>query len=38
MAQPKNYSIDDVHVSFNGALLNEGLKTVSVEQVNDAFD
>lgn len=34
----RNYSIDDLHVSFNGFLINKGLMNVSVAQENDAFD
>lgn len=34
----KNYSLDDIHVSFNGYLVNRGLISVSVAQENDAFD
>jgi len=38
MSIPKNYSIDTVSVSFNGALIKSGLKTVHVAQEVDAFE
>lgn len=38
MAIPKNYSIDTVSVSFNGALIKQGLLSVSVAQESDAFE
>lgn len=36
MAQ-KNYGLDAVNVTFNGVLIQEGLKSVSVSNVSDAF-
>lgn len=36
MAQ-RNYSIDQVHVSFNGALISKGLMSVEIANEGDAF-
>jgi hypothetical protein len=38
MASPKNYSLDTVSVSFNGAIIKQGLLNVAIAQESDAFE